>query len=314
MKFDIVNKAVVWIGLWIVLIVLSLYIFFTNLNLSKDFTGWIEIKVDTKLPSKEIKEKLENILKDNNVRSYKIMIDYLENRYTDILIKTPVDNDEVVNKITKQIKKMLLDNYLSNDRNKILEFSVVWPSFWDYIKSTAKKAIIWGLILMAIYILFAFIGIREYISPLLLAIITILTMIFDISIPSWAYWLLMHFNPTVQVDVIFVIAILTIMGYSINDTIVIFDRVREELQREELAKWSTNFEEKYAEVFNRSLWLTMRRSLWTSFSTFLVVLALYIFGTGAIKLFAFTMWVGIIAGTYSSIFFAAPLAYYLTRK
>ena len=313
MRFNIINKAVVWVMLGIILIFTSIYLFFSNLNLSKDFTGWLEIKISEKLNDSQVKQGLENLLKQNKFKKVDIMVSVREN-ITDILLKTTVSDDQKVNKLTSLVKSWLLENYLNWNNDKILQLSVVWPSFGDYIKNSAKWAIIWGIILMSVYILFAFIWIREYISPFLLAGITVLTMLFDISIPSGAYWLLMHFNSTVQVDVIFVIAILTIMWYSINDTIVIFDRVREELQRSKLTRGNKDFEKKYAEIFEKSLWATMRRSLGTSISTFLVVLALYIFGTGVIKLFAFTMGIWIIAGTYSSIFFAAPLAYLLTKK
>jgi preprotein translocase subunit SecF len=85
------------------------------------------------------------------------------------LIKTYIKNDKITEEITKQVKQLLLAKYLNNDKNKILQLSVVGPSFGQYIKSSAQKAIFWGMVLMAIYILFAFIGIREYISPLLLA-------------------------------------------------------------------------------------------------------------------------------------------------
>ncbi|NOZ44278.1 MAG: hypothetical protein GXP45_03985 [bacterium] len=85
---------------------------------------------------------------------------------------------------------------------------------------------------MAIYMLISFAGIRKYVKPEILAVVTIVTMIFDISIPIGAYGVWMMVNPTIQVDTIFIIAILTTMGYSINDTIIIFDRVRENMQKE----------------------------------------------------------------------------------
>ncbi len=98
------------------------------------------------------------------------------------------------------------------------------------MKNTAIKALIIGLILMAIYMMFAFSTIRKYVSPGVLALVTVVTMIFDISIPAGAYGFWMMVNSTITVDTVFIIAILAGMGYSINDTIIIFDRIRENIQ------------------------------------------------------------------------------------
>ena len=97
-------------------------------------------------------------------------------------------------------------------------------------------------------------------------------------------------NPTVQVDTVFIIAILTIMGYSINDTIIIFDRVRENIDRSTGSQGII-----YGKIFENSLWQTMRRSMGTSISTLLVIITMYIFGSGVIQLFAFTMGIGVIS-------------------
>jgi len=153
---------------------------------------------------------------------------------------------------------------------------------------------------------------RGLISPLLLGAVTIITMIFDIAVAAGAYGLLMKFNAAVQVDTIFIIALLTVMGYSINDTIVIFDRLRENFidKRTQLGKDQIS----RAEIFESSLWQTMRRSLATGAATLGVIIIMWFFGTGLLKMFAFTLGVGILSGTYSSIFIAAPLVYLLSRK
>lgn len=97
----------------------------------------------------------------------------------------------------------------------------------------------------------------------------------------------MMINEAVQVDAVFIIALLTVMGYSINDTIIIFDRVRENfIEKKQSVERETIT---YAEIFENSLWQTMRRSLATSITTISVVLCMYIFGTGVLRLFAFTM-------------------------
>jgi SecD/SecF fusion protein len=124
---------------------------------------------------------------------------------------------------------------------------------------------------MAIYMMFSFAAIRKAIPPSTLAVVTIITMIFDVSIPAGAYGFLMMINNSITLDTVFIIAVLTNMGYSINDTIIVFDRIRENIQ---------NKNEKniiYGKVFDDSLWQTMRRSIGTSLSTLLVIVAMYIF-------------------------------------
>lgn len=102
------------------------------------------------------------------------------------------------------------------------------------------------------------------------------------------------------------------MWYSINDTIIIMDRVRENITNQ--STWTTKSWVLYGQIFEQSIRQTLRRSLGTSGSTLAVIIALFIFGNGVIQNFAFTMWIGIIAGTYSSIFIAAPLLYVLQGK
>ena len=119
--------------------------------------------------------------------------------------------------------------------------------------------------------LFSFAGIRKEIAPALLAAIVIATMIFDVAIPAGAYGLRMGFNKTISIDTVFIIAILTTKGYSINDTIVIFDRIRENIKNKAGQKGVL-----FGKIFEDSLRQTMRRSIMTSTSTFVVVLIMFI--------------------------------------
>jgi len=179
------------------------------------------------------------------------------------------------------------------------------------MKSVAKQALIWGIVIMAIYILIAFVGVREYFQPWIFSLVTVLTLMHDVIMAAGGYGIRMHFNPLVVVDTVFVMAILTVLGYSINDTIIIFDRVRENI-----IKYSSQLREgqkKLYEVFDESLYQTMRRSIFTSLSTLLVVACMYIFGNQVFKDFSFVILVGVIFGTYSSIFLAAPGAYRINR-
>lgn len=159
---------------------------------------------------------------------------------------------------------------------------------------------------MTLFIIFEFSKIRRFIQPWVLAIITVVTMLFDILSPMGVYGLKMMIDTTAQVDVIFIIALLTTMGYSINDTIIIFDRIREHLEVDKTRD--------IAIIFEESLRETMARSLMTSTSTLVVVLAMYFFGAGDLRNFAFSMAIGVISGSFSSIFMAGPIAYLVTKR
>jgi preprotein translocase SecF subunit len=165
---------------------------------------------------------------------------------------------------------------------------------------------------MAIYMMFSFGGVRKVIPPHILAAITITTMIFDVSIPAGMYAIWMMIDPTIQVNSIFIIAILTTIGYSINDTIIVLDRIKENAIEDEEAIVSGKHQ--VANLIDTSIWQTMRRSLGTSFSTLVVVIMMFLIGDGVIQQFAYVIGWGIIAGTFSSIFISATSLYVLTRK
>ena len=154
-------------------------------------------------------------------------------------------------------------------------------------------------------------AVRDFISPTILGLLTLSTLFFDIAIPAGAYGILMAANSAVQVDLIFVIAILTIMGYSINDTIIIFDRIRENMKLH--GQQLTSKKLTYEKLFDDSIRQTMRRTLGTSLATMVVVICMYIFGTGIMKTFSFVIGIGLIAGTLSSIFIGASFAYVILK-
>ncbi len=322
-QFSIIKKALLWIGIAAVVIAGSWWLFLSNMRMSVQFTGGMELVTDTQLTDETI-ATVDTALTNAGFSDFNLT-KWSRDGYSTLLLQQRFAGNEEVAQITDLIQSTLISSQAIASADNILEQSVIGPSIGDYITRTAKSALIWGTILMALYILFAFSGMRKIISPLLLALVTIFTMIFDVSFAGGIYGILMNLNDTVQVDTIFIIALLTVMGYSINDTIVIFDRIRENTldyladDEEDDSKGKKKKSKKVskaafdrAEVFDRSLWQTMRRSLATSISTLLVIAAMYFFGTWILKMFAFTLGMWVIAGTYSSIFVAAPLAYLLS--
>lgn len=306
-KFSIVKRAYLWLSIWAVLLAGAIVLFGMNIRLSEEFTGGVNVTIKGTTDQEKLKQDLQSYLDKNNYKDSDVLFQE-EGETTKISIKTTVENDDLVNVLSNQIKETLVQGKYISSANDIIAQSITGPSVGDYMKKSAKNALIVGLGLMAVYMMFAFAGIRKVISPSTLAAVTIVTMVFDVGVPAGAYGLLMMFNHSLSIDTVFIIAVLTNMGYSINDTIIIFDRVRENVQ---------NASEKtaiYGKIFDASIRQTMRRSMGTVGSTLLVIIAMYIFGSGSIQNFAFTIGIGVIAGSYSSIFISAPLAYLLMGK
>ena len=304
-KFSIVKNFIYFFAIAIIFVSWALWAFFSNLKLSIEFTGGIKMTIawQQKIDVKDF----ENKFKDE-----KLVINYtFDKNYTNLEIRTLDKAIKYDNKMLQEIKQYLMDKWYIKSYEDIISTSFIWPTVWEYMKQAAKQALIWGIIIMAIYILIAFVTIREYFKPWIFALVTVLTLLHDVIMAAGWYGLRMHFNPLVVVDTIFVMAILTVLGYSVNDTIIIFDRIRENMEKyaNDISKWV----KKIYEVFDESLYQVMRRSLFTSLSTLIVVACMYFFGNQVLKDFSFVILVWVIFWTYSSIFLAAPGAYWINR-
>ena len=149
---------------------------------------------------------------------------------------------------------------------------------------------------------FAFRKVSKPISSWIYGLIALVTLAFDVLIPV-GFFAFLGYLTGAQVDVLFVTAVLTILGYSVHDTIVVFDRTRENLRLNE----ERNKKEEFGDTAGRALGQTFVRSMTTSLTTALALAALFLLGPESTRDFALTLLVGIIAGTYSSIFLATPL-------
>jgi len=307
-QFAIMKRSLLWLVIGVCVMAASIVLFLSNMRRSIEFTWGLSIVLDGEISEELIDSSTAEVMKTLGYESYDLWVNFADGDSA-LLLRTAVVDDAAALELTEALKTAFVEKSLIGGESDIVSLSLIGPSIGAYMKKSARDALIVGLILMALYMIFSFSGIRKTISPGALALVVIVTMLFDISIPSWAYGLMMAFDPTMQIDTVFIIAILTTMWYSINDTIVIFDRVRENATSQEAAleKWDALL----WHVIEKSLWQTMRRSLWTSISTLLVVLAMFFLWTGIIKSFAYTVWFWIIAGTFSSIFIAAPLVYVL---
>lgn len=191
---------------------------------------------------------------------------------------------------------------------ELAKYTNIWASFWDYIRNTAIITLIVAIAAIALYISFSFSGAVSGISSLSFALIAIVTLFHDVIISTGLYILSSMFFPQFQIDTFFVTALLTILGYSINDTIVIFDRIRSNL-REFWWKGKNLFE-----IIKLSLNESLTRSIYTSLTIAFVLVAILLFGPDTIKGFTLAMLFGTIVGTFSSLCIAAPLLYELHKN
>lgn len=178
------------------------------------------------------------------------------------------------------------------------KFSSVGPVVGDQLKDKALIAISIVIICILLFVTFAFRKVSLPVASWKYGFVTIVALLHDVIIPTGIFVIYSHFTGA-EIDLLFVSAILAILGYSVHDTIVVFDRVRESLKDGVKGTFDT--------VVGDSLMKTMSRSINTSLTTFLTLAALYFVGGETTKDFALLLLVGIVVGTYSSIFVASPL-------
>jgi preprotein translocase subunit SecF len=180
-----------------------------------------------------------------------------------------------------------------------LGFQSIGPSVGAALRRNALIAIPFVLIGISLYIAFAFRKVMRPVSSWKYGWITLLTLVHDVSIPAGMVAILGRFHG-VEIDTNFIVAILVVMGFSVHDTIVVFDRVRENLLLR-------RGKEKFSDIVNDSVNQTLARSINTSLTLILVLLALFFMGPIDLKYFVLTLLVGVTTGIYSSIFIASPL-------
>lgn len=186
------------------------------------------------------------------------------------------------------------------DENKLLEARIetIGPSISSVLRKRAWSAGLGVAVAIVLFVAYAFRKVSKPVQSWKYGLTAIIALLHDVLIVMGIFALLGHFRG-VEVDIPFVVACLTILGYSVNDTIVVFDRIREEL----IKRGSESFEA----VVQRGVQGTLVRSFNTSVTTLLVLLGLFFFGGDSIHYFSLALIIGIISGTYSSIFLASPL-------
>ena len=187
-------------------------------------------------------------------------------------------------------------------RGEITQLTEVGPTIGKELRNKAIISLVLVLICILLFIAFAFRHVSKPISSWIYGLIALITLLHDVIVPVGFFAFLGYLHGA-QIDTLFVTAILTVLGFSIHDTIVVFDRVRENLR----INHERNRKEDFAETAGRSLGQTFVRSINTSLTVLMTLLILYFIGPASTRDFALTLLVGITAGTYSSIFLATPL-------
>ena len=214
----------------------------------------------------------------------------------------PAIDQEIENKLFEGVKSLLPEGTtLAQFTDQYIQSSQkVGPSMADDIKNAAFLAVVFAMFCMAAYILLRFRDISFSVGAFASVAVTTLCIISFYTL----LWKVLPFS--MEVDQTFIAAILTIIGYSINDTVVVFDRIRETI--------SLYPKRDRYQVINDALNSTLSRTFNTSLTTLVVVLCIFILGGATIRSFTFAILLGIIIGTYSTLFVATPIAYELQKK
>jgi preprotein translocase subunit SecF len=183
-----------------------------------------------------------------------------------------------------------------------VQFNSVGPSIGEELIRKAWWAITLVSLCTILFIAFAFRHVSKPVSSWKYGMVAIVTLLHDILIPT-GYFAYLGYVRGAEVGVLFIVALLTILGISINDTIVIFDRIRENLSLNE----QKGRHEEFSVVVWKSIKQTMTRSINTSVTVIIMLIALFVIGPESTKDFALTLTIGMVAGTYSSIFLASPM-------
>lgn len=180
-----------------------------------------------------------------------------------------------------------------------LRYETIGPSIGSELRRKAFTGVALVLVGISFYVAFAFRKVSHPVSSWKYGAVTLITLLHDVAIPAGIFAILGRLYGA-EVDTNFVVAMLVVMGFSVHDTIVVFDRIRENLSR-------SRRDADFAFVVNASVNETLARSVNTSLTLIFVLLAVYLFGPAPLRYFTLALIIGTVAGTYSSIFVASPL-------
>ncbi|NCN25640.1 protein translocase subunit SecF [Candidatus Falkowbacteria bacterium CG10_big_fil_rev_8_21_14_0_10_37_14] len=285
----IIQKRKIWYSISAVLVGLSIVAYIAwGLNLSIDFTGGslLEVSFSKTVPAVgEVQTELVKL----DVKSLSV-----QPAGDNSLVLRFQNTDEAKH---QEIVTKLTDLAGTDSTVEELRFEAVGPSIGKELANNARTSIIIVILSIIAYVAWAFRHVSRPVASWKYGLAAVIALVHDVIIVIGVFSVLGHFYG-IEVNSAFVAALLTVLGYSVNDTIVVFDRVRERLP-----KSTENFEG----TINTSLNQTIVRSINTSLTVLFALLAIIIYGGESIRYFALALFIGIFFGTYSSIFLASPL-------
>lgn len=277
-NIQIAEKSKIWFAFSLILIAISIGSLFINgLNFGIDFIGGtiVTIELNTPFETSDAKALIEEYDSSADVT-------YAGEAKTQVIISTKKD----LSTAERQALFAKFQEKYNLEDTDLLSIDTVSPSIGAEMANSSMIAAVVAVLLMLVYITFRF--------EFMFGLAAVIALIHDLIIVLGVYSIFQ-----IQVNSPLIAALLTILGYSINDTIVVFDRIRE--NRPKFGKYD------FANLVDTSVTQTLRRSINTSFTTLLAIGALYAFGVPAVQDFALPLMVGIVSGTYSSIFVASAL-------
>ncbi|MEI7497680.1 MAG: protein translocase subunit SecF [Candidatus Falkowbacteria bacterium] len=295
-NFNIIQKRNIWLWISVALfVVFGLALMVWGLKLGIDFTGGslLEVRFSTNRPTvNEVQESLAQDTKVGNLGS--LIIQPLGQ--SEMALRFQESSEEKHQAVVKNLQSLALKKDKKNQVEE-LRFDAVGASVGQELKSKAVSSIFWVMLFILMYISWTFRKVSKPVASWKYGLAALVALFHDAIITMGVFAVLGKFYG-VEINTAFVTAILTVIGYSVHDTIVVFDRTRENLPKSHL-----DFEG----TVNMSLNQTLVRSINTSLTVLLTLIAVTIFGGASIRTFALALTIGIAIGTYSSIFVASPL-------
>ncbi|UCS94690.1 protein translocase subunit SecDF [Echinicola marina] len=296
----LVSSAIIVVGLALAAI--------NGLKFGVDFTGGRSYVVEFNQPivPSELKVGLDKQF-DGSVEAKTYGANNVIKVTTSYLINDDSDeaNSEVENKVIEGIASITGLKYiedasqLDDSSFAIAGSSKVGATVADDIKNSSMEAMFFALVAIFLYILLRF---RKWQYSLA----SIIALVHDTLFVVAAFAIASVFGASFEIDQVFIAAVLTVIGYSINDTVIVFDRIRENIANRGTSK--------LVRMFNEAINQTMSRTLITSATTLIVVIVLLIFGGEVLRGFSFALFIGVLVGTYSSIYIASPIVVDLMKK
>jgi len=295
-NMKIIKHKNIFLGFSVLLVIASIAsIFIYGLRPSIDFAGGVLVEIsypETRPPITTLEEGLNSL--DLGVYSLR------PSGENGITLRARA--------LSETERTRVLGVLLEGETVVVERFNNIGPAIGAELKGKATVALSLVVFMIILFITFAFRKVSKPVASWKYGLVAIVALIHDLIIPTGVFAILGYYLGY-EIDALFVTALLAIFGYSVADTIVVFDRIRENLKLKD--EYRTN--ESFEETVGKSLSQTVSRSFNTSFTTALALGALYVLGPSSTNHFALTLLVGIVAGTYSSIFLAAPLLVVLEK-